>query len=307
MRKLLFISLSLIFFSCSSSYEISEQSIANHLSTLASDAHEGRNTGTPGIEKSAVYIEKIFRENGLKPFYETYRDSFQVSPGLIGYNLIAYKEGIDENLKDDLIIIGAHYDHIGVQEEGEDKIANGANDNASGTVSVVELAKYFAKKKTKRSILFVLFSAEEMGLIGSKHLAKRMSAEKQNIYTLLNIEMVGVPLESQPYSAYLTGFDKSNMAERFNNFTRKNTFGYFEKAAEYQLFMRSDNYPFYQEMNIPAQTLCTFDFSNYPYYHHVDDEFELMDIQHMQSLISEIATGIEKMVNEPENSIQLNE
>ena len=124
---------------------------------------------------------------------------------------------------------------------------------------------------------------------------------------MLNFEMIGVPLENQTYSAYVTGFEESNLAEKFNQYAEKEVFGFFEKAKEFQLFKRSDNYAFYQEMNIPAQTLCTFDFSNYPYYHHVDDESELMNVSHMKTLLEDIIPGIEGMANSAEKEIQLND
>ena len=105
-------------------------------------------------------------------------------------------------------MLGAHYDHIGVETQSKrivdnDSIANGANDNAAGSVAVLEMAKYFANKETKRSLMFVLFSAEEMGLLGSKHLAKRLKEEKAPVYFMLNFEMIGVPLPHQDYLAYL--------------------------------------------------------------------------------------------------------
>lgn len=289
--------------------EIAENSLKENLHYLASDDLAGRKFGTEGIEEAAQYIETIFSTHNVQPFYETYRDSFQHNDKT-GYNLIALKEGNDPKLKDEFIVLGAHYDHIGIVNQEKavagDSIANGANDNAAGTASIIALAKYFANKETKRSILFVLFSAEEEGLIGSKHLAKRLKKEKVDVYTMLNFEMIGVPLVDQSYEAYLTGFKESNFAKKFNEYADAEVFGFFPKAKEFQLFKRSDNYPFYKELNIPAQTLCTFDFSNYEYYHHVDDEAELMNYEHMQNLLAKIIPGIEAMANSAKKEIQLN-
>ena len=105
-------------------------------------------------------------------------------------------------------------------------------------------------------MMFVLFSAEELGLLGSTHLAKRLKKEDAPVYFMLNFEMIGVPLPHQDYLAYLTGFDNSTLAESFNQKTGKNTFGFFEKAKSFQLFKRSDNYPFYQELNVPVHKPC---------------------------------------------------
>ncbi|SHJ17037.1 Peptidase family M28 [Mesonia phycicola] len=287
---------------------ISEKSIKTNLDYLSSDALKGRKFGSEEINIAANYIENIFRDNNIKPYYKTYRDSFAHN-NKYGFNVIAFKEGTDAKLKKEIIILGAHYDHIGMLKGSKivngDSIANGANDNAAGSVSVIELAKYFSNNPQKRSIMFVLFSAEEEGLIGSKHLAKRLAREKAPVYVMLNFEMIGVPLKNTNYTAYLTGFEESNMAAKFNSYAGKKVFGFFEKAKDFQLFKRSDNYAFYKEMNIPSQTLCTFDFTNFPYYHHVDDEAGLMNISHMKNLIEEVIPGIEGMANSAVKEITL--
>ncbi len=156
---------------------ILEEEIAAALQHLSSDELEGRETGTEGIEKAARYIEDVFQNNGLKPFFNTYRDSFSVKD-FTGYNMVGMVEGTHPGLKNEFIIIGAHYDHVGQGKPVDgDTLANGANDNASGTTAVLELAKYFAQRPAKRSILFTLFSAEELGLVGAKELAKDLKAE----------------------------------------------------------------------------------------------------------------------------------
>lgn len=287
--------------------EIKTSSIEKSLNYLASDKLKGREIGSKGIEKAAQYIENSFEKAGVKPYYETYRDSFAYKDQT-GYNLIAYKEGSDPDLKDEIVMLGAHYDHIGVLDPVQgDSIANGGNDNAAGTTAILELAKYFSHKDTKRSLLFVLFSGEEKGLIGSTHLAKRMKKEGTPLYVMLNFEMVGVPLRNRDYTAYLTGYHQSNLAEKFNAYANKSVFGFFEKAKAFNLFKRSDNYPFYKQLGIPAQTLCTFDFSNYGYYHKVGDEVHRLDIPFMKQLILECIPGIEGVVNSPEGTIRIKE
>lgn len=284
---------------------ILEEELAAALRYLSSDELAGRETGTEGIEKAAQYIEVVFEEHDLQPFFDTYRHNFTIQETQ-GFNLVGMVEGTDPQLKNEFIIIGAHYDHVGLEEAVEgDEIANGANDNASGTTAVLELAKYFAARPPKRSILFTLFSAEEMGLVGAKELAKSLKAKGIDLYTMFNIEMIGVPMEGRAYKAYLTGYDASNMAEKFNEYAGENVVGFLPEAKQYSLFQRSDNYPFYREFKIPAQTISTFDFTNYPYYHHVDDEFELMDTVHMEELIEAIIPGLIKMANTAQKEIKL--
>ena len=284
---------------------ISEAEVSDMLEYLSSEELAGRKTGSEGLEKAAVFIEDLFQENDVKPYFETYRDSFEVQ-GITGYNVVGFKEGTDPDLKDEVIIIGAHYDHIGKGEPvGGDSLAEGANDNASGTTAVLELAKYFSNVDTGRSILFTLYSAEEMGLVGSKFLAQRLKQEQLDLYVMFNIEMIGVPMEGKSYMAYLTGYERSNMAEKINEYAGSEVVGFLPQAQEYNLFNRSDNAPFYEAFEIPAQTISTFDFTNYEYYHHVDDEFEHMDTAHMVDLIEGIIPAIEKMANTETQEIKM--
>jgi len=287
--------------------EVSPSAMRTIVSYLASDALEGRDTGSAGIDKAATYISDYLKKNEVGPYYCTYRDVFEVN-GKEAFNIIGLLEGTDPVLRDEYVIIGAHYDHIGKGKQvGDDVIANGANDNAAGTAAVMEMAKYFSKvKRNKRSIVFVLFAAEEKGLLGSKHLAKQMKEADKDVYVMLNFEMIGVPLDKK-YTAYVTGYHKTNLAEKMNGYANASLAGYLPEAKQYQLFTRSDNYPFYVEFNVPAQTFCTFDFTNFDYYHHVDDEIDKLDFNHMASFVNAYIPAIEKVVNSAPNEIKLND
>ena len=276
------------------------------MSFLASDKLNGREAGTEGINTASSYIENIFKKNGVKPYFETYHDTL-TNFDKPTYNVVGMVEGNDPQLKNEFVVIGAHYDHIGTAKAVEgDEIANGANDNASGTSAVIEFAKYFGTHKTnKRSLLFVLFSAEEKGLLGSEHLADKLKSQDFNLYTMINFEMIGVPMQREELT-YLTGYKESNMAEKMNAYAGKNIVGFLPKAGEYNLFKRSDNYPFYEAFKVPAQTICTFDFENYPYYHHVDDEISEMDFEHMANVINEMIPVLEKISNAPTKEIKMN-
>ena len=140
---------------------------------LASDAMKGRETGSPEIEMAATFIEKTLRQNRVKPYFAGFRDTLE-NTKKVAYNIVGIIPGSDPILRDEYILIGAHYDHIGIVNRVDgDAIANGANDNASGTASVLELSRYFGrKKKNKRSLSIAFFSAEEQGLLGSRHLAQ---------------------------------------------------------------------------------------------------------------------------------------
>ena len=275
---------------------------------LASDELKGRNTGTAGITESANFIEAYFKKYGIGPYFESYRDEFPFEAST-GFNMVGFLEGTDPKLKSEIVMLGAHYDHIGeIEPVNGDAIANGANDNAAGTAVVLEMAKYFAHTKTnKRSMMFVLFAAEEHGLLGSKHLAKRLADKGTNLHTMLNFEMIGVPLKDKDYVAYISGYERSNLAVKMNEYAGKKLVGFLPRAKQMKLFYRSDNYPIFEVFKIPAQTFCTFDFTNFEYYHHVDDEVDKLDFNHMANFANSYLPAIEKVVNSQPNEIRLHE
>lgn len=289
-------------------YEVSAEKVSTTLSFLASDDLEGREPGSKGIEKASRFLENILNENGIKPYFKTYRDTLS-NYDKTTYNIVGYLEGSDSKLKKEFVIIGAHYDHIGkIAAVNGDDIANGANDNASGTTAVTEVAKYFAKfKNNKRSILFVFFSAEEKGLLGSKHLATKLKEQNMNLYFMFNFEMIGVPMQDKGMDIYLTGFGRSNMAAKMNEYAGEKLVGFLPVEMRYMLFRASDNYPFFTEFNVPSHTVSTFDFENFEFYHQPDDEFELMNTKHMANVISKTIPVLEKMINTPAKEIKLNE
>ncbi|MTE28016.1 M28 family metallopeptidase [Winogradskyella ouciana] len=287
---------------------VTPEAIKESMEYLASDELEGRATGSEGIEKAAVFIENYFKKNNIKPYFETYRDTFKLGD-IIGYNVVGMIEGNDPKLKDEFIILGGHYDHIGEGKEvNGDKIANGANDDASGTIAAMEFGKHFANLKTnKRSILITLYAAEEMGLKGSAHLAKRLKDNSLNAYTMINFEMIGVPRSEDKTMAYMSGYNRSNFAQTLNKYAGEEVVGFFPKAKEFNLFFRSDNFPFYKEFNMPAHAISTFDFTNFEYYHHVDDEADKMDYNHMASFINKMIPGLEGMMNAPTKEVTLSD
>ena len=318
MKKILLIFLTALVCSCSSSKnsttsdvvivkpEITQEAIKASMEFLASDDLQGRATGSEGIEKAAVFIENYLKTNNIKPYFETYRDSFKVND-LDGYNIVGMVEGNDPKLKNEFIILGGHYDHIGTSKIVEgDSIANGANDDVSGTIAAMEFGKYFATTKTnKRSILITLYDAEEVGLKGSAHLAARLKAKGINAYTMINFEMIGVARAEGEPMAYMSGFERSNFAETLNSYAGEEVIGFFPGAKKMSLFMRSDNFPFFKELSIPAHAISTFDFINFDYYHHVDDEADKMDYQHMVSFIEKMIPALEGMMNAPTKEVVL--
>ena len=292
-------------FVCSflNSQTINEVSVKKYLYTLANDSMQGRKAGSPGIEKAAKYIEKQFSKIGLKPFNSSsFRQTFkhlnkrsEKKEELTLFNVIGLLEGT--TLKEEFVVISAHYDHLGRKNIGEgDLIFNGANDNASGVSAMIMLADYFKKTKiNKRSILFIAFTAEEMGLVGSNHFGKTISAEA--IIAGVNIEMIGKESPFGPKTAWLTGFNRSD----FGKIIQKNlSFSeyklYPDPYINYRLFFRSDNASL-ARLGVPAHTFSTSPMDKDLDYHKVSDEAETLDVKTITETIKAIATGIRSIIS----------
>ena len=271
------------------------------LFTLASDDMKGRESSNGGYQMAADFITNFFDENGIEPFYPEYKDSLQTKE-VWSYNVVG-RVGSFDNEKP-TILIGAHLDHIGINEENqEDPIFNGANDNASGSTAVLQIAKFLATKKWNQNILVALFADEEKGLQGAAHLAERLKQEGVNLSYMVNFEMLGATLTTGENQVYMTGYNLSNMPQKMNVYAPEFV-QFLPEAKQYNLFKRSDNYSFYKIHNIPAQTLSTFDFKNYDYYHKAGDEAEKLDITNMNQVISTSTYVLAKMLEE-EVSINL--
>lgn len=310
MKKLLFVLIAIgqISVACAqkkADYKVDRESVTATLKFLTSDEMKGRKPGTPEMETAARYLEDIFTKNGVKPYFTTYRDTI-ANYDKPTCNIVGYLEGTNPVLKKEYVIISAHYDHVGIGKAvNGDDIYNGADDNATGCTTVAEMVNYFAKTKSnKRTILFCFFTAEEEGLLGSYDLAAKLKAQGLNLYTVLNFEMTGVPLGGD-LLAFITGYGRSNMADKMNEYAGKKIIGSNAFEMQYQLFRYSDNYPFFQEFNIPSHTISTTEMSTFKRYHQPDDEFEAMDTAHMTSFIQQMLPVTEKMVNAPTKEIVL--
>ncbi len=274
---------------------ISNQDIVEIMDTLASDYMEGRAFGSPGNEKAATFIENFLLENKIKPYFNQYRDSFIVG-ARNGYNIIGVIEGEDPILKQEFIILSAHYDHIGKSSNANDSVYNGANDNSSGVSAVLNIAKSLKYNKlNKRSIIIALFSGEEIGLRGSEHFADKVADKASELYCAVNIDMIGSVLTDKPGKVYISGFEKSNMGIVFNKYIGSDTIANIDQTLVYDVFELSDNYPLYEKLKIPAHTFCTFDFNNYKHYHRVSDEMKNVDIENTGIIVRNIALGFTKI------------
>ena len=162
--------------------------LTRHVYTLAGDSLRGRKAGSEDAAKAAAYIVSQFEEIGIQPYYEEgWYQPFERN-GNTYKNVIGVIPGNDPVLKDEYIIIGAHYDHLGVRDG---QIYNGADDNASGTATIIEMARILKSQQNslKRSIIIAAFDAEEIGLWGSNYLSKQLDLSKVKL--MMSIDMVG--------------------------------------------------------------------------------------------------------------------
>ena len=284
---------------------ITEDLIKKHITILSSDEMEGRKAGTRGIEKAARYIENEFKKIGLNKFdgLSTYRQEFN-EKGLALFNVIGILEG--KSKKDEFIVISAHYDHLGINKNGNgDVIYNGANDNASGVAAVLALAKYFSRMKVnERSIIFVAFTAEEMGLIGSNYFGGKINPKK--IVAGINIEMIGKQSPFGPKTAWITGYNKSTFGEIIQkNLEGSNYKVYPDPYLNFNLFFRSDNASL-ARLGVPAHTFSTSPMDKDLDYHKVTDEVNTLEIYTIAETIKAIAKGTSSIINGTDTPSRVN-
>jgi Zn-dependent M28 family amino/carboxypeptidase len=285
-----------------SSQSINESTVKKHIYTLANDSMQGRKAGTEGIEKAAKYIESQFKKIGLKYFNNnSFRQTFKYKnkrsrnqEELNLFNVIGFLEGNEK--KDEIVVISAHYDHLGMKSSGAgDLIFNGANDNATGVAAVLALAEYFkSKNNNSRSILFIAFTAEEMGLVGSNYFGKTISPE--SIVAGINIEMIGKESPFGPNTAWLTGFQRSNFGKIIQKNLSSSEFKiYPDPFISYRLFFRSDNASF-AKLGIPAHTFSTSPMDKDLDYHKVTDEASTLNMKTITQTIKAIAIGTKSII-----------
>ncbi len=190
---------------------------------------------------------------------------------------------------DELVVFGGHYDHLGILPPVKgDSIANGADDDASGTTAVITLARYYKKlNNNARTLVFVAFTGEEIGELGSQHFATTVDPDK--VVAMFNIEMIGKPSKFGQNSAFITGFDRSD----FGKILQKNLEGtpfkfYPDPYPDQNLFYRSDNASL-AEVGVPAHTISTDQIDIDKLYHTVGDELPTLDIDNIVSTIRAIA------------------
>ncbi len=282
--------------------EISTERLEQHVFTLASDSLLGRGFGTEQGSTAARYIADQFKEAGIEPLNGDYFHSFNYRTGILniaGTNVTGIIHGNDPDLVNEYIIMGAHYDHLGWKiSDGDTVVYNGADDNASGTASIIEIGRnlVFKKESLGRSIIIVAFDGEESGLIGSKQFLADGIIPPEQIKLMFSLDMVGM------YKAHggldLEGINLLPDVERITG-ELANKDSIIIRKANRRIEQRTDTAPF-GNRGIPAIAPNTGTESPY---HKPEDRAELLDYDGMAL----IAGYITDVTSELSNSEVLSE
>ena len=281
----------------------------------------GENLGIPVVNVKRELIEYIFQSRGgmenTQKLIDSLRtpQSFSHSGGTAEFttdiihvnantgNVLGKLEGNDAALKNEVIVIGAHMDHLGdgtkygsLYEGNEPEIHNGADDNASGTAGVLELAEYLAanKKKLKRTVLFMFFSGEEAGLIGSAYFTKSELMKKYNIVSMINLDMVGRLTDSK---LTIGGTGTSSVWEPMLDSLNK-SFN-FSEAYNKDGYGPSDHASFYAK-DIPVLFFFT---GLHKQYHRPDDDWQLINSDgeaEIIKMVSDIVMFVNNLPSKPD-------
>ena len=295
----------LAFLSLVGQTQINSKLIQSHIKILSSDSLEGRGTGTAGEKLAIAYIQSQWSKIGLVPKGDgkLFTQKFTFKGGIHGtgeegnaYNLV----GFIDNQAANTIVIGAHFDHLGLGNQGssldanpQNKIHNGADDNASGVAGVIELARYFQMNKIKEStnFLFLCFSGEELGLYGSKYFTENPTIDLTKVSYMINMDMIG-RLDPQSKNLAVSGTGTSAAWETL-----------LKKLSTEKLLIKtdsagvgpSDHTSFYLK-NIPVLHFFTGSHSDY---HKPSDDAEKINVEGEKEILELIIRLIENLDKQP--------
>lgn len=276
MRKLFFIPLAFLI-SCGSlksdpSASVSKQ-LLKDVETLAQDSFEGRQTGTKGSELARAYLTGRLKEIGLKtiPGMSSFEHKFEfkgrnATTPIEGKNLVGYIPG----KSDQVIVISAHYDHIGVKNN---EVFNGADDNASGVAGLLQFAKYFSKNKPNNTLVFAIFDAEEMGLQGAKAFVANPPVPFEKIKLNINMDMISRSDKGELYAAGTFKYPELKPFLHTTNSKIKLLLGHDDPKLGRDDWTNQSDQGAFNAKNIP---FIYFGVEDHKDYHKATDEFQFI-------------------------------
>jgi hypothetical protein len=258
--------------------------------TLKDRSKKGSVSNKTNDDQALVFV--LGNHDDLKSFDVSYTGKLEQLPL---FNVIGMIPG--KTKPNEYVIFSGHYDHLGIIKPVQgDSVANGADDDASGTTAVIELAKYFKKlNNNARTLVFVAFTAEEIGEFGSQHFAKTIDPDK--VIAMFNIEMIGKPSKWGEMSAFITGFDRSDFGTILQKNLEDTFFKFYpDPYPDQNLFYRSDNASL-AAVGVPAHTISTDKIDIDKLYHTVKDEVSTLDMANITSAIRAIALSSRTIVS----------
>jgi Zn-dependent M28 family amino/carboxypeptidase len=278
--------------------------VRGEMEFLASDALQGRGSGTHDELVAAVYIASELRQVGIAPlgddggYIQNVSGEFefhgQGKKQWTTRNVIGVIRGRDSRLKQQVILITAHLDHIGIGKAVDgDQIYNGADDDASGCIAVLELARALAKgKPPRRSVMFVFFGSEETGGQGDHYFLEHSPVPLNNVVANLEFEMIGrADPAVEPDQLWLTAFDRTNLGPEL---ARHGARLVADPHPEQNFFRRSDNFALARH-GIVAQTISSYGL--HKDYHQPSDDIAHIDFPHMEQVIRLIVAPVKWLAN----------
>ena len=283
--------------------QIREDNIRAELGFLASDAMQGRASGSNYERIAAEYIGSQFRQFGLEPGGDTdstgnkgfvQRVPLESAPSGATWNAVGILRGSGPRAASEVIMLSAHLDHIGVNESlTGDKIFNGADDDASGSVAVMELARVLASgRRPRRTIYFICFGSEERRGIGSQYFIANSPVPLTQIVANLNMEMLGRPdPKVAPGTLWLTGFERSTLGPEL---ARQGAALVADPRPEQHFFRRSDNY-ILALRGVIAHTVSSF--GMHTDYHRPSDDISKIDFAFMTKSLNSLVKPVRWLAN----------
>ncbi|HEY4148480.1 MAG TPA: M28 family peptidase [Chitinophagaceae bacterium] len=245
----------------------------------------------------------IFVMTAAHPTSLTIEMHQEITPGKLA-NVVGILPG--KSKKNEYVIFSGHYDHLGIgRPVNGDSIYNGANDDAAGTTAVIMLAKYFkAKGDNERTLVFAAFTGEESGGFGSHYFSHRF--DPATVMAMFNIEMIGTESKWGKNSAYITGYEKTDMGKILEKNLEGTGFTFYPDPYTTQnLFYRSDNATLARQ-GVPAHTISTSKMDNEPNYHKVSDEIQTLDMNNMAMIIKSIALSSSSIISGKDTPTRVN-
>jgi Peptidase family M28/PDZ domain len=275
---------------------------------LSSDSLGGRLIGTPGADSAASYLARRFKQSGLRPAPQGWFQNFTVSPnapaavlagigGVVGKNVIGVLPGRDPNLRNEIVIVGAHYDHLGqglfgsLDPDSTGQVHNGADDNASGSSALIHIARKLHQSPPARTVVFIAFSGEEAGLLGSDYYVKNPIFPLARTYAMVNMDMVG-RLRNDRLLVYgvATARELSGILDSLNSEA------HFDLKASGDGWGRSDQSSFYGA-GLPVLHLFT---DLHEDYHRTTDDWEKINADGLAKVADFTAAIVRALANRRE-------